>query len=471
MRTALILFLACLTSFGSAEEAYLGVYLGDAKLGYVAYSQTDVAYRGAPAKRLDTRNLINAGLMGQGMSMKMSSTSWTDLKGRPIRMKFLVESGGRTQITDAVFKAGRIEIKSDNSGQKSTKTLEMPKDGDVVDDPVVPLLLSNAKVGSRKVAYVLDPMTLSLIRTTAVLKGRSKVQVKGASHDAILIDLSDPRAPMKLYMSGKGDLIKAEGPFGMALIPESKQEALGSSSTKYEPRTDLALSTSVKVDKPISDPTSLRRLVLRVYGKDLSKVPSGDHQSVRRVGDAWEIDIHPPIQDYRSATTISRAAAAQPQWTKPSTHISSWDPSIAALAKKIVGRRTNVLEAALAIRSAVYKTMRPNAGIGVLRNAAEVLRTKEGVCRDYAILTAALLRAARIPAKLASGLVSSEGTFYYHAWVEIYDGKRWIGLDSTVPYAQITPTHVKLAEGNVEDAYVFTFLDKVKLEVLSLRRK
>ena len=115
--------------------------------------------------------------------------------------------------------------------------------------------------------------------------------------------------------------------------------------------------------------------------------------------------------------------------------------------------------------------MSPNAGIGVLRDASEVLKTKEGVCRDYAILTATILRAANIPARLASGLVYAQEAFYYHAWTEYWDGKRWIGLDSTRPSGKVTAGHVKLAHGSVEEAFLFTFLDKARIQVLNLKRK
>ena len=119
----------------------------------------------------------------------------------------------------------------------------------------------------------------------------------------------------------------------------------------------------------------------------------------------------------------------------------------------------------------VYAGMTPNAGIGVLRDAGEVLRTKEGVCRDYAVLTAAVLRAAGVPTRLASGLVSWDGTFYYHAWCEVWDGANWVGVDSTTPDHQLAANHVKLADGSVESAFAFTFLDRAKVEVLGTRRE
>ena len=80
------------------------------------------------------------------------------------------------------------------------------------------------------------------------------------------------------------------------------------------------------------------------------------------------------------------------------------------------------------------------------------------------------MRAAGIPARLNSGLVNWDGTFYYHAWVEIWDGARWLGIDSTAQPDQISAAHVKLAEGNVDQAFTFTFLGGVKIDVLGMRK-
>jgi hypothetical protein len=118
------------------------------------------------------------------------------------------------------------------------------------------------------------------------------------------------------------------------------------------------------------------------------------------------------------------------------------------------------------VRAYVKSIMVPNAGIGVLRDANDVLTTKEGVCRDYAILTATLLRASGIPARVASGLVYFGGQFYYHAWAEAYDGKQWLGFDSTSNEAQISAAHIKLADGAVEDAFAFTFLEGASIKVV-----
>jgi hypothetical protein len=45
-----------------------------------------------------------------------------------------------------------------------------------------------------------------------------------------------------------------------------------------------------------------------------------------------------------------------------------------------------------------------------------------------------------------------------------------LGMDSTTAEPQISASHVKLSDGNVEEAFTFTFLDRVKIEVMEARR-
>src|SRR5688572_26751761 len=175
MKRLLSLPLALLTCFGFGQEVFLGLYMAGTKLGYASYAEASDTLNGRSVKRTDSTTVINAGLMGTAMSMKISSTSWFDLASKPLRMKFLIESGGRTQITDALFEGGSIKVTSDNSGNKSTKTLELPKDAPVLDDPILPMLGGGALAGAKKAYYVFDPMTLSLVKNTAVLRGQVKI--------------------------------------------------------------------------------------------------------------------------------------------------------------------------------------------------------------------------------------------------------------------------------------------------------
>lgn len=66
---------------------------------------------------------------------------------------------------------------------------------------------------------------------------------------------------------------------------------------------------------------------------------------------------------------------------------------------------------------------------GVQTTAEEALSLGYGVCQDYAHILLALLRLRRIPCSYVTGLMLGEGAS--HAWVEIWDGEKWIPMDPT----------------------------------------
>ena len=465
--TPFLLLIAAVSA--RADDAWLGLFMQGNKIGYAYTSETKTTLNSVPVTKTVSSTVMNTSLLGQSMSVQIDSTSWIDMKGHPILMKFSIVSGGRTEKVDALFTSKDIDLSIDSTGAKSTKLIPLPKDAGVVDDAVNALIEKGFKVGAHASFYVLDPMTTDLVKNTVSLQGKSQVTVRGKSVAANKIEIFEPSVTMFAYVSDGGDLVKVDGPLGIEMIPLSKAEALQEEPARNVEATDLAFSTSLKPNEPISDAFGLAELKLRITGHDLSSLPSDSHQTVTGGGDSWTLDLHPD-QFPSNAITISRSAIEEPQWTKPSFNVPSQSAEFKSLAKRLVSGTSTVEGAAKRIRAYVFKSMTPNAGIGVLRDASEILKTKEGVCRDYAVLTATLLRAAGVPTRLVSGLVYEDGSFYYHAWAEVWDGAHWIGVDSTLPTGKVSAAHIKLAEGNVEEAFTFTFLDKVKVEVLDARR-
>ncbi|WP_214741921.1 transglutaminase domain-containing protein [Exiguobacterium sp. s48] len=64
-----------------------------------------------------------------------------------------------------------------------------------------------------------------------------------------------------------------------------------------------------------------------------------------------------------------------------------------------------------------------------LPDNAETIRTKRGICYDFASLNAALLRAQGIPTRLVMG--TAKGINGYHAWNEVFVNGKWRVIDVT----------------------------------------
>jgi hypothetical protein len=453
-----------------ADDSWMGLFMQGNKIGYVYSSVIDTTLNKVPAKESKSSTVIDAELMGQSLKMKMESSTWEDRHGKPILMKFSINSDGRTQKVDALFTSSDIHVTTySTAGAKSDKVIPIPKDGQVVDDALSTALISKVKPGFTRSYYVFEPTKAVLIKTKVILQGPSTTTVNGKTVYGTKLEIDDPDTQSYAYVNEKGDLLKFDGPMGIEMYPETKAEALKDTTGEGDAITDLATVSSLKPDKDIPNIDAVRELKLRITGHDLSALPSDPHQTVTKSDDGWIVDIHPVAFSVPSVP-IAEARKEKPEWVKSSFNIPCDSPTFRSLAKHLIGDSKTVSGAAKQIHDYVYSSMKPNAGIGVLRDATEILKTKEGVCRDYAVLTATLLRAGGVPSRLVSGLVYEEGSFYYHAWVEVWDGKQWVGVDSTLPSGRLTAGHIQLAQGNVEEAFTFTFLDRVKVEVLDARR-
>ena len=83
----------------------------------------------------------------------------------------------------------------------------------------------------------------------------------------------------------------------------------------------------------------------------------------------------------------------------------------------------------------------------------DVMRTKRGVCQDFAHLMIAICRSLGIPTRYVSGYLYNgpqsqlRGAQASHAWCEVHiPGKGWFGLDPTND-TLADERHIKIATG------------------------
>lgn len=103
------------------------------------------------------------------------------------------------------------------------------------------------------------------------------------------------------------------------------------------------------------------------------------------------------------------------------------------------------LKQALYMMDCLYRDFRYVPGrTDIHTTAEEAMAQREGVCQDYAHIFLALCRLCGIPARYVNGLMIGEG--FTHAWVEIYTGEGWYGLDVT-NNLHVDDYYIKLAHG------------------------
>jgi len=265
-----------------------------------------------------------------------------------------------------------------------------------------------------------------------------------------------------MYLMSREDALKPD-------VPAPEHTALTSqASTGISPPEDFARATAVIADKPIANPRKVRSLTLEIRGVPSPKlVISDSRQQVSPVA------ARPGAYRYRIVASSGSAPdrktpikdAAVLRYVQKAPYLDTDNAEIRQIARNLrdpaSARRT-----ASRIRAWINKNLEPDYSIGVPRSATDVLQRRRGVCRDYAVLFAAIARAAGVPTRLVGGMVYAEGKFFYHAWVECWTGA-WVPFDATLPTDFVDATHVKFAQGDATDMMrVYEVVGKLTVRII-----
>ncbi len=435
-----------------AEESWLGLYLQGAKVGWTRTERLPGSEAGGRRTISETR--METQLLGQTMVTTIQSESETNAQGMLLSYTFQMLSQGRELSVSAKKMGALLRATSRAGGEESVREIAIPAGVVVIEDPLEAVDLA---LGKPQKATVFDPLSLSLVEVEITPRATEKLE----GQDVQVLRIEDPRGPLTVYSRPNGDVIRIDGPLGLQMKPETKEKAMNMAGAGA---SDLADASSIVPQGRV--PANASTVTYRVRGS-LKDMPQDGHQTVRREGSSFVVTTRPVGPKDAPGSLRLGEAGGMEKWTLPDIRVPSGQPEFRELALQYAGNAEMAMDAAERIRLGVYRRLRVNAGIGVMRDAQEVLSSGEGVCRDHAVLMAALLRSVGIPTRLVNGIVHQDGRFYYHAWVEAWNGSAWIGFDSTRPAPRLTAGHIKTVQGGVSDVMVGFLIDGAKIEVLS----
>lgn len=467
MRSFCAFVLTLAAAFAGADTKYYVTYVGSVKLGYMKYDQRPDHLKGQTVVRLDSHSVMLVPADNSVTNVVSDSTSWVDAGGTPILVKSVTRSGGRTQTSEAVYGAGTVDVYLNSEGVKTHKTVSIPN-GSLLDDPMMVAKVTHPKPGSTIGLWSLDANTFTFKKFNVKFDGDTTATVQGKKLPANLFEISMQGLILKVFVDANGDLVKLEGPMGVEVRPEPKQVALAAMDKPAA--IDLEALSSLKTDKKIADADNASEVKLRISGVSEFRFESDASQTAAKDTDDWVIDIHPVHFDPQHEVPIDGLAKGQEEWLKATTYIPATKQEFKDLAIKLAPADSGVIAGTDDIVEGLHKLLKYTDGIDVMRDASEILKTKEGVCRDFAVLAATVLRARGIPAKIVTGLVYDDGAFYGHAWNEVWDGRQWVPVDSTIGTVTLAALYIEIASGNAEEVYSMTYPMGAKISVLSVKR-
>jgi hypothetical protein len=300
-----------------------------------------------------------------------------------------------------------------------------------------------------------------------------EVTVKGVTETAYRVEGAIRGYTITSFVRADGAVIKQVTMDNFVMLRETKEEAM-----RMDPGSGLSMYaiidySLVTPDRPIADPTGLTGLVVRITGIPAGTTPIGsDMQAVS--GPDGEGGYTYTIERADLSALSVPAYGAFPAETKDylaaTLEIESSSNEMTDTVRMIIGRPSNPLADARKITEWVYRNVKKRMVDAT--SALDTLNSMEGECQSHANLTAALLRAAGIPAKVVSGIVYSAdiGGFAYHSWNEVYLGS-WVGVDASFGEFPANVTHIKFSEGGPESIIdTVPLVGSIGLQVIEERR-
>jgi transglutaminase-like putative cysteine protease len=315
---------------------------------------------------------------------------------------------------------------------------------------------------------IFDPATLANATIALDVGRRELVNVGRQRLPAFRVETAYAGLRTISWITDTGEIVRETSPLGLETVREAPADAQNMAVPSRVSADLLSASAIVPDGKArIVEPRDVRRLRLRLSG---AEVPRSDLAGVGQSVDGNVVEI----RDAQGFTAEpSRSDAELARFLLPEPLIESDAPEIRAEAEAAVRNVTGARAQAERLTRHVNAILDKKPTVS-LPSAREVLRTKVGDCNEHTALYVAMARALGIPARIAVGLVSVRGAFYYHAWPEVYlaEGRArglWLPVDPTLNQFPADATHLRLARGGLDkQAAILPLIGRLRIEILEL---
>ena len=451
--------------FRTGEE-WQGIYLKDQKVGYMRLRKEaldDGSYR------LENRMVLHMTVMKtrQRIVSDFEGTLDKEMVLRDFTME--IDSGPAHMEIEGEVVGTQATLRIKSAGDVQTEVLELKEPPRMSFSLGAVLARRDLEPGEEMSFTFFDPTALTEREVKVTYVGRESVVIMESEIEAHHLRQTVGGMTFNLWTNAIGEVLREDLPMGLWAVRESEAEARYGVSTGTAPVTeDVVDAVAVRPEGGHfvagAPEAALELSGLNFEGFDLE----GGRQRwtvLGRTKDEAPVRgrLELKVESLKGLSEVTlgelRAAAAERPELKPllgpEAMVQSDHVEIQDRVGRILGRTEDgsALEAVEAVSGWVFQTLKKESVVGV-PSALETLRNRRGDCNEHATLTVALLRQARIPARLAVGLayLADQRRFFYHAWVEVWaGGESWIAIDPTFGQVPADIGHVRFVSGGLRD--------------------
>lgn len=451
------------------SHEWLGAYFEGKKIGHVHTVTAEGRLDGKAATEVRSYAAVEVDVAGEKSRTELDQTGYVDGKGRLDSFIYRQSIMGHEMLIRGARAGDELIVEIDSGSEKRRKRFPYTDKLYTTGLLKSALLKQDFREGDEfEVNIFLEPL-FSVETVNIKVLSREKGYVDGKETVIYTFEESFKGMRGNVTLTAGGATLEEVSPNGFKLIREDEMTV--KAGIQSLALTDLLLASRIEVKKPLSNPRKMKALSVKLANIPESfPVINDERQKASLTGKVdkgleylFQIQVNKPEEKGIEIPVTDRRFTLY----LGSDHVVNSDNSeIAKKAKEIIGRERSALKAARLIHDWVYKNIDKKLIDTV--SALDTLKSGEGECQAHSNLFAALARSAGIPTRVISGLVYSkdfEG-FMYHAWNEFYAGE-WIAIDATLGGFPADATHIKLAEGGLEEQLkIMALVGKVKAEVV-----
>jgi len=439
------------------ETEYFALFMEGKKVGYAIQNRAVAGNKVTTSVELK----ITLSRMGVSVSVQTKASTIETIEGKPIGFELEQALGMMvTKTVGTIDEQGKVTVKT---GQQQTE-FDWPS-GAVMSEGMRLLHLKHGLTeDTTYIAKFFDPSMMQVVDVEVKVGPKQNVDLLGR-----VVALTEVQS--NISSAQIGSLISTEYYDDNLLLQKSITPVMGMTVEQVACTKEFALGqidVLEVVDKmfmaspePLSDVGSARSITYYlspVTDEVDLKIPSNDNQKVQRLSNGKVILTVEPVLaprevrfPYKGNDPVALEAL------EPTRYVESDRQVIIDLARRAVGRTKDAAEAARRIEAFVADYVTDKSLSVGYASAVEVADSRQGDCSEHAVLAAALCRSVGIPAQVVTGLAyvpqwrTVQNGFGGHAWVQVYLGDKWVGLDAAFRGADLggyDAGHIALAVGN-----------------------
>lgn len=448
---------------GWDETEYYAVFMEGKKVGYVIQDRLVAEPNVITTMETD----VTISRFGTAVTMRTISKNIETTEGIPIAFESVQNFGGAKAKTVGIIDAnGTVNITTTAAGVEQKSTIQWPEGALMAEGLRLLNLKHGLKEGAKYDAKIFESTMMQGFDTQIEIGAKKDIDLLGriVSLTEVTTTMTMPLAGTTVTTTYVDDELRMQRSItpimGMQLetVACAKEFALGENDV-----FEMIDKMFVKTPASLGDADAASAITYTLTPIDGAEliIPSTDNQQLERPADGKLILTVKPVGMPVGGTFPYKGDdEAIIQATKPNRYLQSDNEDIIKLARKAVGRTKDAGTAARRIEAFVAEYI-DNKDLSVgYASAVEVLRSKQGDCSEHAVLAAAMCRAVGIPAQMVTGIAYVDDWrgiqgFGGHAWLQVYIGGKWVGLDPTFKGAGRSghgPGHIALAVGDGEPA-------------------